>query len=149
MARNKTLLMLALCVALPLSFAAATGGSAFAMSQLPAGLDQSLERTTENGAFRVTIASARSPIPLRQIHGWSVQVTDRAGRPVSGATFKVGGGMPQHGHGLPTAPTVQPADQAGAYLLNGMKFSMDGWWELKLEIAAGGVTDRVTFNIVL
>ncbi|HEX8585483.1 MAG TPA: FixH family protein [Allosphingosinicella sp.] len=149
MSRNTIRIMFALCVALPLSFAAATGGAAFAKSQLSAGLNQSLERTTENGAFRVMIASPRSPIPLRQIHGWSVQVTDRAGRPVTGATFKVGGGMPQHGHGLPTAPTVQPAGPAGAYLLNGMKFSMDGWWELKLDIAAGGVTDRVTFNIVL
>jgi hypothetical protein len=28
---------------------------------------------------------------------------------VDGATLRVGGGMPDHGHGLPTAPAVREA----------------------------------------
>jgi len=149
MSYKKIAVALVAGAALTLSYAVASGGVAFAKTELPLGLDRSLEHPTEKGAFRVKIASTRDPIPLHQIHQWSVQVLDRAGNPVPGATFKVGGGMPQHGHGLPTAPSVQPASSQGNYLLNGMKFSMDGWWELKLTITAGGVTDHATFNIVL
>ena len=149
MSRNNIAVVFATCFVLTLSYAASTTGFASTKRELPARLDRSLDRTTANGSFHVKIASLSDPIPLHKIHQWSVQVTDRAGFPVPGASFKVGGGMPQHGHGLPTAPNVQPTGPAGAYALSGMKFSMDGWWELKLDIAAAGVTDRVTFNIVL
>ena len=149
MSRKKIVVVLAACVGLALPYAASTGGIAFAKAQLPADLNRSLDRATDKGAFQVRIASAASPTPLHRIHQWSVQLTDRAGQPVQGATVKVGGGMPQHGHGLPTAPVVRPAGAPGAYVLNGMKFSMDGWWELKLDIEAEGVRDQVTFNIVL
>jgi hypothetical protein len=149
MSRHKIIAMLAACAALTLSYAALTGTAAMARTELPSGPDRSLVRLTQNGSFRVTIASADQPVPLHKIHRWSVRLTDQAGRPVTGATFKISGGMPQHGHGLPTAPTAQPGASDGAYVIKGVKFSMDGWWELKLQITAAGVTDKVTFNIVL
>jgi hypothetical protein len=37
----------------------------------------------------------------------------------------------------------------GAYRIEGVRFNMGGWWELKVTIAAGGVTDTVTFNLDL
>ena len=149
MSRNKIIALLAAVAGLTFSYAAVTGTAAMARTELPAGLDRSPVRLTQNGSFRVTIASAEQPVPLHKIHQWSVQVTDQGGHPVTGATFKISGGMPQHGHGLPTAPTAHPAGSDGAYVINGVKFSMNGWWELKLQISAGGVTDSVTFNIVL
>lgn len=149
MSRNNIIALLAACAGLSLSYAAVTGTAAMARTESPAGLDRSLVRLTQNGSFRVTIASAEQPVPLHKIHQWSVHLTDQAGRPITGATFKIGGGMPQHGHGLPTAPIAQQGASEGAYVIRGLKFSMDGWWELKLEISAAGVTDRVTFNIVL
>ncbi len=115
----------------------------------PAGLDRSLERATSKGLFRVSVKSAVNPIPMNRIHRWTVRVADARGRPVSGARIAVDGGMPEHRHGLPTAPKAAPAGDPGSYVINGMKFSMDGWWELKLAVEAGGRTDRVTFNIVL
>ena len=42
--------------------------------------------------------------------------------------------MPQHGHGLPTRPQVTRELADGTYLIEGMKFSMTGWWEIKLAI---------------
>lgn len=149
MSRNKIIVLLAACAGLTLSYAAVTGTAALARTELPASLDRSPVRLTQNGSFRVTIASTEQPVPLHKIHQWSVHLEDQAGRPIRGATFKISGGMPQHGHGLPTAPTAQAAGSDGAYVIKGMKFSMDGWWELKLQISAAGVTDSVTFNIVL
>ena len=112
-------------------------------------LNQALDRQTERGLFRVSVSSAEQPIPMNRIHRWTVKLNDAQGRPVSGAQIAVDGGMPEHGHGLPTAPKAAPGAQPGTYLINGMKFSMDGWWELKLRIQAGGLQDRVTYNIVL
>lgn len=149
MSRNQTIAFLTACACLMLAQPPVTGSVALARTELPAGLDRSPVRVTQNGFFRVSIASAEQPVPLHKIHRWSVQVTDQAGRPIDGATFKIGGGMPEHRHGLPTAPTAVPGASRGAYIIKGVKFSMDGWWELKLQITAAGVTDSVTFNIVL
>ena len=126
--------------------ALAIGGAAGAARQ---GLDQSLDRKTESGLFQVSVRSAEQPIPMNRIHRWTVKLSDARGRPVADARIVVDGGMPEHGHGLPTAPKATPGPQAGTYVINGMKFSMDGWWELKLAIEAGGRSDRVTYNIVL
>jgi hypothetical protein len=55
--------------------------------------------------------------------------------------------MPQHGHGLPTQPQVTRELGDGRYLLEGMKFSMPGWSDLKLQVrSTDGQADRVTFN---
>ena len=37
----------------------------------------------------------------------------------------------------------------GRYRIEGVKFSMSGWWELKFDISAPAGTDTVTFNLVL
>jgi hypothetical protein len=127
--------------------AAALTGAACAR---PASLDLSLNRPTEHDLFRVQLASGSSPIPLSRIHQFSLHVAGADGRPVTGATVKVDGGMPEHGQGLPTAPRADPAGSPGDYIIKGMKFSMTGWWVLKLDVAApDGRHDKITFNIVL
>jgi hypothetical protein len=61
----------------------------------------------------------------------------------------VGGGMPQHGHGLPTKPRITREIESGTYRLDRMKFSMPGWWEIKLDIQAPLGADTITFNTVV
>jgi hypothetical protein len=116
----------------------------------PATVDTALDRRTDQGLFQVHIQSGVTPIPLSRVHPWTVHLADAAGLPVSGAELAVDGGMPEHGHGLPTAPRATPAATPGDYVINGVKFSMNGWWVLKLKVKApDGRTDRVTFNVVL
>jgi hypothetical protein len=57
--------------------------------------------------------------------------------------------MPQHGHGLPTSPQVTQNLGNGDYLVEGMKFQMPGWWEVRFSISAGAQTDTITFNLTL
>jgi hypothetical protein len=78
-----------------------------------------------------------------------VKLATAEGTPVHGARFRVDGGMPQHGHGLPTQPRVTREIEAGVYALDGMKFSMTGWWEVKLDIDSPQGADKVTFNTVV
>ena len=120
-----------------------------AMGGAPEGLDTSTEKMTDDGLFRVSISTALDPLILNEIHGWTVHVETADGEAVEGAEITVDGGMPEHNHGFPTAPEIVGETGGGDYLLEGVKFSMAGWWELKLGIAAGEQSDNVTFNLVL
>ncbi len=71
------------------------------------------------------------------------------GTPVSQARIAFDGGMPQHGHGFPTQPRVTREIEPGVYALDGVKFSMTGWWDMRLAIQAGGVADTVVFNVIV
>lgn len=115
----------------------------------PANLDLSLDKPTAAGIYRVALQPpARTPA-INQMHAWKVTLATPDGSPVRAANFKVDGGMPQHGHGLPTKPRVTRELEPGTYLLEGMKFSMTGWWEVKLAVDAAHGADQVTFNTVV
>ena len=76
-------------------------------------------------------------------------MTTPQGTVVEDAVVAVDGGMPQHGHGLPTEPRVTEYLGEGHYRVAGVRFNMGGWWELKFAISAPPGDDTVVFNIVL
>lgn len=89
------------------------------------------------------------PLRPRRMQTLRVEITDAAGSPVDNATIGIDGGMPEHGHGLPTRPRVTRALGHGLYEIEGVRFNMRGWWEFKLAITAPSGTDVVTFNLAL
>lgn len=105
-------------------------------------------RASAAGAFTATLHPDQALRP-RKLQTVRVAIVDAAGRPVEHATIEVDGGMPQHGHGLPTRPRVTGALGSGLYEIEGLRFNMGGWWELKLAIVAAGAADVVTFNLDL
>jgi len=115
----------------------------------PDDLDLSLTQTTVEKKFVVTLQPPVTPAAINQIHSWRVKVAAPTGEPVTHARIAVDGGMPQHGHGLPTRPQVTQELEDGTYLLEGLKFSMTGWWEIKLAIQSARGSDKVTFNTVV
>ncbi|WKZ35199.1 MAG: FixH family protein [Anaerolineales bacterium] len=121
------------------------GGSGTSTSDL----NTDTTRTTNNGAFVVSFKSELDPIAVGSMHSWILHVETADGKPVEGATILVDGGMPDHGHGLPTSPQVTQDMGGGDYLVEGLRFQMGGWWEVKFNISADGVEDNVTFNIIL
>ena len=60
------------------------------------------------------------------------------GQAVTNAKINIGGGMPAHQHGLPTAPLVKWSDTDKSYKIEGLKFSMPGEWVLHFYIDEGG-----------
>jgi hypothetical protein len=118
------------------------------ISSAPSGLDMSTERTTDNGNFKVSFTSEEA-IVINQMHSWTLHVETADGQPVENAAILVDGGMPQHGHGLSTVPQVTEYLGNGDYLVEGMKFQMGGWWEVRFDITAGDTNDTVTFNLTL
>ena len=132
-------------IAVPLALATLTACS----TSVPSGLDLSLSHLSDKGAYLVSLQPP-SPAPaINQMHTWQIRLAAPDGSPVRQARLRVEGGMPQHGHGLPTRPQVTQEIADGVYLLEGMKFSMGGWWTIKLAIQGAGGEDGVTFNTVV
>lgn len=128
--------------------AAGVAGAAW-MMHIPADLDLSRQKTTGDGRYIASVLPEQEPVSVGALHAWVVTLTDGQGSPVDGAHITIDGGMPQHGHGLPTSPKVTPDLGDGRYLVEGVKFNMHGWWELKLGIDGPAGSDAVTFDIVL
>lgn len=115
----------------------------------PNNLDTSTSRLSDDGLFQVSWSSDADVPPLNQIHTWTLHIETADGQPVEGATILVDGGMPQHGHGLPTNPQVTEDLGGGDYRLEGMRFQMPGFWEVRFNISANGQDDSITFNLIL
>ena len=105
-------------------------------------------RTSDRGLYVVTLQGARTLSP-RKMYTLQAVVADADAQPVANASVSIDGGMPQHGHGLPTRPRVTKNLGNGWYEVNGVRFNMGGWWELKLTITTPAGTDTVTFNLAL
>ncbi len=95
-------------------------------SEVPADLDYSTTRLSEQGLFNVSYTASTGTVPVNQMHQWTLHVEMADGQPVEDATITVDGDMPQHGHGLPTKPQVTKYLGNGDYLVEGMKFQMGG-----------------------
>jgi hypothetical protein len=106
-------------------------------------------RLSKAGTFEVSYQPAVSPVPKRQLHAWTIDVRTRDGRPVDGATMRISGGMPDHGHGLPTQPAVREALGNGRYVVDGVKFNMGGYWVVDVGISAAEGRDDVRFELNL
>jgi hypothetical protein len=106
-------------------------------------------RPSAGGSFVATM-DVTPPLRIGHFLAARLHIIDRAGRPVEGATVQIDGGMPQHGHGLPTRPRIshEPGG-GGTYVIDGLKFNMGGWWQLRIAIVAGAATDSVIFNVRL
>jgi hypothetical protein len=115
----------------------------------PADLDTSSARLSEAGLYHVSFTPSISPVPINQMHAWTLRVRTPEGAPVEDAVITVNGDMPQHLHGMPTRPQVTANLGNGEYLVEGVRFQMGGWWVMSFEISSPGRHDRVEFNLEL
>jgi hypothetical protein len=106
-------------------------------------------KASAHGLYRASVRPEVSPIPVRRLQRWTLHLDTVDGRPVDTATITMNGGMPQHGHGLPTSPRVTRALGNGDHLIEGVKFNMGGWWVVRFAITSSAGTDTVTFNLGL
>lgn len=119
------------------------------LSPPPADLDLAREKASAAGLYAVAIEPEAEPVQQGSLHRWIVTVTTPEGEPVADAEITVDGGMPQHGHGLPTAPQSTGHIGEGRYRIEGVRFNMGGWWVLNFAISSPAGNDEAEFNIVL
>lgn len=98
--------------------------------------------------FQIVLEVDPSTLPLNEFVELKVMVYDAADALVPNATISIGGGMPGHGHGLPTSPEVR-SNADGSYVVEGLKFSMPGQWVLVFDILANGTSDSATVEFGL
>src|SRR4051812_8533187 len=115
----------------------------------PTSLDYSRTRESEAGHYRASIMPQGDSIPQGKLHRWTLHLETTDGTSVDNASISVDGGMPQHGHGLPTKPRVTRDLGHGDHLVEGMKFNMGGWWVVKFRVGAADGQDSVVFNVKL
>jgi hypothetical protein len=115
----------------------------------PADLDYSRTRSSASGRLRGTITPQGDSIPKGRLHSWTLHLESTDGAIVAPAQVKVSGGMPQHGHGLPTKPSVTRTTPQGDLVVDGMKFNMGGWWVVTFHVATRAGADSLVFNLRL
>jgi len=115
----------------------------------PHALDLSLTRLSKENRFLVTLVPPEGAVGIQQIQSWQIKLATPAGVPIPKALVYMNGGMPEHGHGLPTRPVVTRELVPGTYLLEGVKFSMPGRWELIVAVQGNGMEDMTTFNMII
>ena len=111
--------------------------------------DIGMAKLSAHQLYRAAVRPSAVPIPVRSLQVWTLHVETAEGSPVDAATITMNGGMPQHGHGLPTKPRVTRELGNGDHLVEGMKFNMGGWWVVKFRVNATAGSDSLVFNLKL
>lgn len=104
---------------------------------------------TRSGYYRVSYTAKLEPLVINKIHDWIFHIETPEGLPVNDATISVTGGMPRHNHGLPTAPRMTRSLGGGDYVLEGMRFHMNGYWELTVTVDASDRRDTVIISLTI
>ncbi len=99
------------------------------------------------GRYQVSLTPRQQPLPINAWLEWDIQVQRRDGAPVALRDLVLDGGMPAHGHGLPTAPVIVPTDVPGAFVAQGVRFNMPGRWELRVLAVDERGTDSAVFPV--
>ncbi len=106
------------------------------------------ELTSQKQHFKVSLALESEPsLPIGQYHTWLLTLRDAKQSALHPATISIVGGMPGHGHGLPTQPQVTDHLGKGVYRIEGLKFHMPGEWQLRFDITAAQLRDHVIVTI--
>jgi hypothetical protein len=103
---------------------------------------------SDSGKLRASYVSAVTPVPLNQIHSWTVHIDTAGGAALDNAQVAFDGGMPAHNHGLATAPAVTALGH-GDYRVEGLRFHMQGAWELRITVRYDNMSDRIVIPLNL
>ena len=68
--------------------------------------------------------------------------------PVDAVLLRVDARMPEHRHGMNYRPSIKPLGQ-GQWRVEGLLWHMSGRWELRLDVQAQGVEQRLLQSVVL
>lgn len=104
---------------------------------------------SDSGELRASYSSELMPLPLNRMHAWTVHLETRDGSPLENAEVSIDGGMPAHNHGLATMPAVTAYLGNGDYRVEGLRFHMQGAWELRITVRHAGMTDRIVIPLAL
>jgi hypothetical protein len=103
---------------------------------------------SDSGKLRASYSSEVEPVPLNRIHTWTLHLETAEGTALENAQVEFTGGMPAHNHGLATAPAVISLG-GGDYRVEGLRFHMQGAWELRITVRYANMSDRIVIPLNL
>jgi hypothetical protein len=105
-------------------------------------------RLTNTGVYRVYFYPP-PVVAINRYQVWGIYIEDAAGNALNGIKLEVDADMPAHGHGLLTQPKVKPGNAPGRYRVEGLRFHMPGYWEIRLHVNDRGNRDGLIFPVEL
>ena len=104
---------------------------------------EELEGPGADGRYHFKLTLVPEVPGLGEMFKTEVLLTDvKTGAVVTGAEVKVDASMPEHRHGMMTAP-IHKALGEGRYLTEGMKLHMPGSWELRVDAKGESGEDHI------
>ena len=97
----------------------------------------------------VTYTTPEGDPEINRMHSWILHIENDDGLEIEGAIVDVEGGMPKHDHGLPTKPRVTEELGGGDYKVEGMRFHMNGYWEIVVSVTTDNGTSKVIIPLQL
>lgn len=106
--------------------------------------------STVQGKYHLSWKVIPDPVVVGELFEVETRVVDADGKEVEGGSVTVDARMPQHGHGMATAPEADPGvceaeickHPGGVYRTRGMKFHMMGEWTVTFVIEGPAGTDK-------
>jgi cytochrome c peroxidase len=103
----------------------------------------------ERGEYTVEFLPNATPLPIGRLHSWVIKLRTKSGEPFQPTQLAIMGGMPGHGHGLPSNPRVTREIGVGEYLVEGMLFSMSGEWRVVVGVVGPTGPDKIQINVAV
>lgn len=104
-------------------------------------------RASHNQRYHAEVV-ATTPLGTGVRQRWTVQLTRRGHRRVSGARLAARVWSPETGEVSAVAPRAEYVG-GGRYRVDDVYFPHPGWWNIALVVQAATGTDSVAFNVVL
>ena len=117
--------------------------------EIGASRDSTLVQTSESGAYQVEIRAEDPEASRATMHSWIVRISTHEGTPIHPTRLAFSGGMPQHGHGFPTAPHVTAVLDEAWYRVGGILFHMGGEWTIRVEFVGPEGPDVALFDLFI
>ena len=108
-----------------------------------------LAATSEHAVYRLALAPVAERVPLRELHGWRLRLTTVDGTVFMPIQLAFDGGMPGHGHGLPSVPQATRLLPSGDLLIEGVSFNMSGPWQWRIGVAGPAGWDTAVIDFVV
>ena len=105
--------------------------------------------TSDTGRLTGGSHPSRARSQIGEFQTWILELRTAGGVPVTGAEIAIAGGMPGHGHGLPTQPQVTEEMGSGRYRIEGVKLNMAGAWVIEVFVQTSAGRDRLRFDLAI
>jgi hypothetical protein len=102
------------------------------------------ERTSEHGAFEVTLLESKPEIPRVGDNVWTLALT-HGGKPLPSTELRTSSWMPDHSHGSLKA-AIDHEIAPGRHRIEPLSFQMPGLWQVTLAIDGDAGTERAIFT---